>query len=81
MERNLIELRKILVDLLSPEYVEEGLDILSKCDDKWYNSFYEEINKKSYNTACMAIDFGKNDLVKDGKMIQKDTDNFGGNYF
>lgn len=81
--RDTEKLKNILVDLLREECVEEAFHILTKCDDKWYNSFLEEVDKKSENTACIAIDFAKVQLVKDGKMVQKDGDNFGniGDFF
>jgi hypothetical protein len=77
MERDKIELHKILIDLLAPDYVDEALKILLISSDKWYNSFLEEINKKSYNTACIAIDFAYNDLVERGILIKSDDDKFG----
>jgi hypothetical protein len=77
MKRNSLELHKILLVLLAPEYVGEALKILLICSDKWYDSFIEEINKKSYNTACMAIDFAYNQLVEDGILIKSDNDKFG----
>jgi hypothetical protein len=77
MERDKIELHKILIDLLAPDYVDEALKILLISSDKWYNSFLEEINKKSYNTACIAIDFAYNDLVERKLWIKSDKDKFG----
>lgn len=77
MKRNSLELHKILLVLLAPEYVGEALKILLICTDKWCDSFIEEINKKSYNTACMAIDFAYNDLVERGVLIKSDDDKFG----
>lgn len=71
------ELRIALKSLLDEKYIEEGFNILMLCDDKWYNSFYEELKKDSGNTACLAIDFAKNQLVKDGKMQQNPEDGFG----
>jgi hypothetical protein len=71
-------LKEDLKELLKPDAVEEAFFILSNCDKKWLDSFYHELNvKKNGNTACMAIDFAKNQLVKSGLIEQKDTDNFG----
>ena len=61
-------LRKQLVKLLRPEAVDEAYAVLTNCDNKWLISFKEEMKKKSGNTACCAIDFGKMQLVRDGKM-------------
>ena len=77
-QREKTYLRKKLVKLLIPESVDEAYDILTTCDEKWLNSFNEEYKKKSYNTACCAIDLAKDYLVKDGKRQAKDTDHFGG---
>lgn len=77
MKRDKFELHKILIDLLAPEYVDEALKILLVCSDKRYDSFIEEINKKSYNTACIAIDFAYNDLVEQKLWIKSDNDKFG----
>jgi len=77
MKRDEIQLNEILSELLIPEYVDEALKILLLCSDERYQSFINEINKESYNTACMAIDFAYNQLIKDGIMIKSDNDNFG----
>jgi len=77
MKRDEIQLNKILSELLAPEYVDEALKILLLCSDKWYDSFVEEIDKESYNTACMAIDFAHNQLIKDGIMVKSNNDKFG----
>ena len=73
MERDKIKLHKILKDLLAPEFVDEALKILLLSSDKWYDSFITEIEKKSYNTACLAIDFAFNDLVERGLLDKKDS--------
>jgi hypothetical protein len=59
-------LKSQLEKILLPEAVDEAYTILTSCDEKWYNSFKEEYRKKSFNTACCAIDFAKDYLVKDG---------------
>lgn len=77
MKRDEIKLHEILKDLLAPEFVDEALKILLLSSDKWYDSFMTEINKKSFNTACIAIDFAYNDLVGRGIIIKSDDDKFG----
>ena len=57
-----------LVKLLRPETVDEAHTILTNCDSKWLISFKQEMKKMSGNTACCVIDFGKIQLVRDGKM-------------
>ena len=62
------QLRKQLIKLLRADAVDEAFEILTQCSDKWLKSFREEIKKKSGNTACVAIEFAKMQLVRDGKM-------------
>lgn len=62
------QLKKQLIKLLRADAVDEAFEILTQCNEKWLDSFREEIKKKSGNTACLAIDFAKMQLVRDGKM-------------
>ena len=71
-------LRRKLENLLTPEAVEEAFTVLTMCDEKWYNSFNEQWNQRKWNTACISIDFAKDQLVKDGKIEAKEGDHFGG---
>lgn len=77
-EKEKEKLKKKLSKLLMEDAVDEALQILTVCDEKWFLSFNEEYKKKSWNTSCCAIDLAKDFLVRDGKMTQKDEDNFGG---
>ena len=77
-DKEIKKLRSKLEKLLIPEAVEEAVLILTTCDEKWYKSFNEEYKKRSKNTACCAIDFAKDYLVKDGKLEDKEGDHFGG---
>ena len=70
------QLRKQLIKLLNKDAVDEAFEILTNCSEKWLNSFREELKKKSENNACVAIDFAKMQLVRDGKM--KIDGHFGG---
>ena len=72
------KLRKKLDKLLIADAVSEAMYILENCDEKWFVSFNEEYRKKSWNTACCAIDLAKDVLVRAGKMVQKEEDHFGG---
>ena len=65
------QLRKQLVKLLRADAVDEAFEILTQCNEKWLKSFRKEMKKeggKGGNTACIAIEFAKFQLVRDGKM-------------
>jgi hypothetical protein len=76
-EEKKVVLRNQLEKILLLEAIEEAFNVLISCDEKWYNSFIGEYTKKSFNTACCAIDFAKDSLVKEGKMTQGEGDYFG----
>jgi len=66
-----------LDDLVAKEHRASALEILIRCDKKWYDSFRKEYNKKSWNTACCAIDFAADHLVKEGKMTREQCGSWG----
>lgn len=73
-------LKPLIKKLIRKDARKEALEILSICDEKWYNSFLDELKKGSDNTACMAIDFAKKDLVKAGILENKEGDAFNSSY-
>ncbi len=72
-----IQLEKIVKELIAKEHRDEALKILFKSDAKRIGEFLYYYYSDSTNVACMVIDSAKNDLVKSGKMKQKEKDNFG----
>lgn len=72
------KLTKIVDKLIAKEFRKEALDILFQSDINKIGEFLYYYYADIGNVACMVIDSAKDELVKQKKMKQKKTDQFGG---
>lgn len=72
-----IDFKEIVNDVIKEDARKEALDIINKSSDKIKMEFYEYYKNNNLNSFCLHLDFVKYNLVKEGKIEQKFSDNFG----
>jgi hypothetical protein len=73
--------RNLLIDMVNKEIAEEARDEAMLILDAARQSIREEFayyhNCDDGNLCCLVLDLGKQQLVKEGKMVQRENDHFG----
>jgi len=68
---------KIISEVIKPEARKEAINIMKLAGKKDLEDLIKYYNEKSFNVVCLVIDKARSDLVKAGKLMQNDNDNFG----
>lgn len=72
-----LTINKIIAEVIKPEARIEALGIMKLAEQKDIDDLIKYYKAKSFNVVCLVIDKAKSDLVKSGKLTQKEDDNFG----
>lgn len=74
----LIERCKKAIDIeIAPEFRAEANEIIDLGGEEIRNEFIGYFEKKQGNICCLVLDKAKQGLIKEGKLVSKDTDAFG----
>jgi hypothetical protein len=71
------EIKKAVQSEIRKDCWHEAKTILSLTTDKNRDDFLQYHKEDKGNICCLVLDFAKQELVKEKKMIQNDNDNFG----
>jgi len=72
-----LTIKKIINEVIKPEARKEAINIMKLAEQKDLDDLIKYYNAESFNVVCLVIDKVKLDLVKAGKLMQNDDDNFG----
>ena len=69
---------KEIIDEIIIDYArEEALEIINLTNCAGREEFMEYYEKNQFNICCLVLDKLKENLVKENKLVKKDSDNFG----
>jgi hypothetical protein len=71
------DLKKAVQSEIRKDCWSEAKTILSMTTDKNREDFLDYHKEDMGNICCLVLDYAKQELVKEKKMIQNDNDNFG----
>jgi hypothetical protein len=71
------EIKKAVQSEMEKDCWHEAKTILTLTTDKNREDFLQYHKEDKGNICCLVLDFAKQELVKEKKMIQNDNDNFG----
>ena len=74
-------IEKIVKEVIKEDAREEALEILNLSTEVEIDEFIKFYDEYNYNICCLHLDFLKGKLVKEGKLTQKETDQFNGDIF